>query len=66
MNALKGLTSVHITAKTLLEATHAAVGQDIGCLQMGALAMVSKCIEFVTATHFQGLVKPLSILASKM
>ncbi len=56
MNALKGLTSVHITAKTLLEATHAAVGQDIGSLQMGALAMVSHCIEFATATHFQGLV----------
>ena len=47
MNALKGLTSVHTTARTLLEATHVAVGQDIGWPLMGALAMVSVSVEFL-------------------
>ena len=43
MNALKGLTSVHTTVRTPLEATHVAVGQDIGWPLMDALAMVSEC-----------------------
>ena len=40
MNALKGLTSVHTTARTPMEATHVAVGLDTGCHQMVDLAMV--------------------------
>ena len=42
MNALRGHISVHTTVRTLLEATHAAVGLGTGCLQMAALVMVSE------------------------